>query len=226
MARLRIQFLLLLYVIASFSFAAASLAQTPGAPPPRSPGWVSGRVEQLAEHATFHTSFTFDRSMLRFANNFMDNGDAATQQAVSRLDQVTVYSFHFSQPGSYDPAVLKRIRADYDATGWKHLVTAHPHGDPFQAGQTDLWISFAHTNVTGMIVMVQAEKDIDLIAITGNLSPLDLLHLRGHFGIPKFNDEGMALGQSQPDQPAPSAGAQPRPDYNSPNQPEGSASPQ
>jgi hypothetical protein len=28
--------------------------------------------------------------------------------------------------------------------------------------------------------------------LAGNLSPLDLLHLRGHFGIPKFDGDGLS----------------------------------
>jgi hypothetical protein len=27
--------------------------------------------------------------------------------------------------------------------------------------------------------------------LAGNLSPLDLLHLRGHFGIPRFEGDGL-----------------------------------
>ena len=32
----------------------------------------------------------------------------------------------------------------------------------------------------------RALRNLNLIAFSGNLSPLDLLHLRGHFGIPRF----------------------------------------
>jgi hypothetical protein len=125
--------------------------------------------------------------MLRFASNFMDNGDADTQRAVNKLDSISVHSYHFSHPDLYDPGILEKVRAEYTATGWKHMVTARPNRDPFSSDQTDLWISFAHADVTGTIVLMAAAKDVELIAITGDLSPLDLLHLRGHFGIPRFD---------------------------------------
>ena len=42
-----------------------------------------------------------------------------------------------------------------------------------------------------MAVLLVSPKDIDLVTITGDLSPLDLLHLRGHFGIPKFDADNL-----------------------------------
>jgi hypothetical protein len=180
-------------------------AQQPPRSGPPPAGWVPQSVEALAQRATFHTNFTFDRSMLRFASNFMDNDDADTQRAINKLDAISVHSFHYSAPGMYDPALLGSVRAEYDATGWKHMMTAHPKGDPFNTGETDLWISFAHADVTGMVVLLAGARDVDVIAVTGDLSPLDLLHLRGHFGIPKFDADGLG--------PAPQANNHPRPEY-------------
>jgi Domain of unknown function (DUF4252) len=191
------------------TLALTGFAQQPQSGPPPA-GWVPQSVEALAQHSAFHTNFTFDRSMLRFASNFMDNSDADTQRAINKLDAISVHSFHYSQPGMYNPALLGSIRAEYDATGWKHMVTAHPKGDPFSTGETDLWISFAHADVTGMVVLLAGARDVDLIAVTGDLSPLDLLHLRGHFGIPKFNADGVRAAPPQ-------ANPQPRPEYVEPS---------
>jgi hypothetical protein len=161
-------------------------------------GWVPPSVEALGQHAAFHTNFTFDRSMLRFAGNFIDNGDEATRQAVNKLDAISVHSFHFAGPGLYDAAALETVRAEYNSAGWKHMMTAHPKGDPFSSGETDLWISSAHMSVTGMTVLLADAKDIEVISITGNLSPLDLLHLRGHFGIPKFDADHLQPAPASP----------------------------
>lgn len=192
MLRHRVPLLSLLLFAASLSvFAQARAPYRPEAAPP-GPGWTPQSLNGLARNATFHTNFTFDRAMLRFANNFIDNGDADTRRAVNKLDEISVYSYHFSSPGLYDQGVLARVRADYGATGWAHLTTAHPSGgDPFNSGRTDIWISFSHAQVTGMTVLIAASKDINLITLTGNLSPLDLLHLRGHFGIPRFDAGGL-----------------------------------
>jgi hypothetical protein len=42
-----------------------------------------------------------------------------------------------------------------------------------------------------MVLLVAGEKNLNLVAINGELSPLDLLHLRGHFGIPKFSGDDL-----------------------------------
>jgi|GEM_PF-3121635 len=190
MLRHRVPLLSLLLFTASLSvFAQARGPYRPEAAP--GPGWTPHSLDGLARNATFHTNFTFNRAMLRFANNFIDNGDADTRSAVNKLDAISVYSYHFSSPARYDEGALARVRADYGATGWTHLTTAHSHGDPFTSGQTDIWISFSHAQVTGMAVLITGAKDINLITLTGNLSPLDLLHLRGHFGIPRFDASGL-----------------------------------
>jgi hypothetical protein len=51
-------------------------------------------------------------------------------------------------------------------------------------------------DVTGMMVLVSAPKDLNLIALNGDISTLDLLHLRGHFGIPRFSGDGFVPGPS------------------------------
>ncbi|HEV2276031.1 MAG TPA: DUF4252 domain-containing protein [Acidobacteriaceae bacterium] len=202
---------------------AGSLLATAQTAPPQgpTPGWIPRNLEQLGQRATFHTSFTFDRSMLHFADNFMDDSDDDTRRAVDKLNSITVHSYHFSSPGLYNPSALAAARSEYDATGWKHMMTAHSKGDPFSAGQTDLWISFAHMQVTGMVVLLTEPKDIEVISLDGNLSPLDLLHLRGHFGIPRFDGNGIAPAPAEPPQ-----ATNRRPEYQAPAPPPASAATQ
>jgi hypothetical protein len=151
--------------------------------------WIPQGMEALARHATFHTDFTFDKSMLEIANNFV--GDDETRQVVAKLRGISVHSYKFSAPGMYDPAALDAVRAQYHARGWKHLVTSQSYvAKPGQA-RTDVWVRFEHANVEGMVLLVANQTNLDLIAINGTLSPLDLLHLRGHFGIPKFSGDNL-----------------------------------
>jgi hypothetical protein len=182
MLRLRAVTLMLLLLSGPLSVVAEPAAQQP-------PGWVPQGVEDLGRKAAFHTDFTFDKSMLRMASNFMDNTDDDTRRAINKLEAISVHSYHFSAPGLYDASALNRIRAEYAATGWKHMVNVPRKGDPFNAGQTDLWISTSHMDVTGMVILLSDPKNLDLIALTGDLSPVDMLHLRGHFGIPKFDGD-------------------------------------
>jgi hypothetical protein len=56
--------------------------------------------------------------------------------------------------------------------------------------------------VTGMMVLISGPKDLNLIALNGDISTVDLLHLRGHFGIPRFSgDRFVSPGQGAPARP-------------------------
>jgi hypothetical protein len=147
-------------------------------------GWIPQGMEVLGRTAAFHTDFTFDRAMLQLASGMWEGpGDPAVTEAISRLDGISVHSYHYAAPGMYDPRLLDAVRRQYTRMGWQHLVTAHSAST---GGATDLWISFHHMNATGAVVLFQSSTNLNLIAFSGNLSPLDLLHLRGHFGIPPF----------------------------------------
>ena len=147
-------------------------------------GWVPQGMEALGRTAAFHTDFTFDRSMLQLASGLWEGpGDPAFSDAVNRLDGISIHSYHYAAPGMYDPRLLDAVRRQYSALGWQHLVTARSAAN---GGATDLWISFHHMRATGAVVLFQSSTNLNLIAFSGNLSPLDMLHLRGHFGIPRF----------------------------------------
>lgn len=146
--------------------------------------WLPQGLNSLAGHASFHTDFTFNRQMLGLASDFYS--DQQTQRIVGNLRSISLHIFRFPEPGLYNPETLAYVRSQYDAMGWQHLVTAHSNVESYNPGSTDLWIRFAHTDVEGMVLLISNQTNIDLIVINGMLSPLDLLHLRGHFGIPRF----------------------------------------
>lgn len=147
--------------------------------------WVPNAMAALGANASFHTDFTLDRQMLRgLANGFY--GDQDGERIVASLRSISLHIYHYPGPDMYDPAALNAVRRAYDARGWTHLVASKDHIENPEAGRTDLWINFRNTNVEGMTVLVQNPFTLNLIVINGTLSPLDLLHLRGHFGIPRF----------------------------------------
>ena len=175
-------------------------------PPPVQQQPLSGvpqGFEVLGQRAAFHTDFTFDRSMLQMASYFIGDNDPDARAAIAKLNGISVHSYHFAAPGLYDPAQLDLIRRQYEAAGWRHLVAAHNKNDPYSTGQTDLWINLAHMDVTGMMVLVSGAKDLNLIALNGDISTVDLLHLRGHFGIPRFSGDRFVTGPTGPTGPAP-----------------------
>jgi hypothetical protein len=40
--------------------------------------------------------------------------------------------------------------------------------------------------ISDVAVLVAKPDDVNLIVVSGSISPLDLFHLGGHFGIPKI----------------------------------------
>ncbi|MBT9331275.1 DUF4252 domain-containing protein [Paracidobacterium acidisoli] len=167
--------------------AAALLWVSAGFAQAQQSDWIPQGMETLAAHASFHTDFTFDKSMLDLANNF--TGDEQVRQVVAKLRGISVHSFRYPAPGLYNPGALDAVRAQYRDRGWKHMVTAQSHAAEEHPGRTDLWIRLANGNVEGMVLMVANPTNVDLVAVDGALSPLDLLHLRGHFGIPRFSGD-------------------------------------
>lgn len=51
-----------------------------------------------------------------------------------------------------------------------------------------VWIVLDGVNVRGAVVLAET-RSLTLITVAGNLKAIDLLHLRGHFGIPRFNGD-------------------------------------
>ena len=151
--------------------------------------WIPQGMEALGRRATLHTDFTFDKSMLGMANNFV--GDDETRQAIAKLRGISVHSYKFSAPGLYSLSDLDAVRAQYHDRGWKHLVTSKSYVATPNQARTDVWVRFDHAQVEGMVLLVANQTNLNLVAINGTLSPLDLLHLRGHFGIPRFSGDDL-----------------------------------
>lgn len=151
--------------------------------------WVPPALEQLSTRAAAKTSFTLDRNMLSMAAGALGGSDDATREAISRLDGVSVHMLRFGDAAMADPGLLDAVRDAYRARGWKHLVTTSSTGNATHNTTTDVWAVMDGANLRGAVVMVQSPKSLTLATVAGNLSPLDLLHLRGHFGIPRFDGD-------------------------------------
>jgi len=86
------------------------------------------------------------------------------------------------------------IIATYHAAGWKHLVNANPaSGAQPLHPITDLWLHFNGAEIDDVTVLVRAPRDMNLIRISCALRPLDLLHLSGHFGIPRVDPDAVMV---------------------------------
>lgn len=150
--------------------------------------WVPRGIEGLGQNASSRTEFTLDHSMLVLASK-LDQDDEDLRRVIAGVDGVSVHSYRFPKPGMYDSEALKSVRQQFRTAGWQHMVGKHDkNGGP---GATDLWIHFENNAIRNVAVLLTGEKQLNLIAVSGSISPLDLFHLSGHFGIPKI--EGGAV---------------------------------
>jgi hypothetical protein len=51
---------------------------------------------------------------------------------------------------------------------------------------SNLWIRLENNAISGIAILVAKSNEVDFIVVSGSISPLDLSHLGGHFGIPKI----------------------------------------
>ena len=135
------------------------------------------------------SSFTFDRTMLQAADGFFGGGDPATRRVVAGLNSITVRNYRSRDFARYDPGALAMIDGQLRGAGWKHLVNAAAKGS---GNMTDMWLHFDGPNITNVTVLSRGDRNMSVVAVDCSLRPLDLLHLSGHFGIPKV-DEGAVM---------------------------------
>jgi hypothetical protein len=149
--------------------------------------WTPPALTQLSSEAAVKSSFTLDRAMLGAAASVMPDSDAETKQALAKIDGVSIHLLRFGAAGIADEASVDAMRQAYHLRGWKHLVTTDSaNKGALQNGTTDVWFVLDGVNVRGAVVLAETQKSLTLVTVAGNLSPADLLHLRGHFGIPRF----------------------------------------
>jgi hypothetical protein len=162
--------------------------------------WTPPALAALSSMAAMKENFTLDRDLLKVAAGVLPDSDAPTRQAIGKLDGVSVHLLRFGPDGVPDEGAVNAIRDAYHLRGWKHLVTTSQTGGTVKNGAvhngtTDVWMVMDGINVRGAVILAETPRSVTLVTVAGNLSPIDLMHLRGHFGIPKIDgDNGNNAG--------------------------------
>jgi hypothetical protein len=187
---MRVRHLLCAAAIAAFT---ASGWTQPAAPDenPVALDWTPPALLALSAQAAMKENFTLDRTLLAAAAGVVANSDEPARQASGHLDGVSVHLLRFGAPGIHDEDAVNSIRDAYHLRGWKHVVTSTASGGPVHNGTTDVWVVMDGVNVRGAVILADTPKSVTLVTVAGDLSPVDLLHLRGHFGIPRFDADSM-----------------------------------
>jgi len=153
--------------------------------------WVPPAITTLSAQAAVKSSFTLDRNMLGAAAALVPDSEEPDRQVIRKLDGVSVHTMRFGDAGIPDEQAVASIRAAYHLRGWKHVVSTASSGGPLHSGTTDVWVVMDGVNVRGAVVLAETPKSLTLVTVAGNLDPVDLMHLRGHFGIPRFEGDGL-----------------------------------
>jgi hypothetical protein len=117
-------------------------------------------------------------------------------QASAALTGISVDNYRYPHPAFYTPETMTAIIASFNAAGWKHLVSAKQN--PANTAQphttvTDLWLHFTGPDINGVIVLTRSPHNMSVIHIACELRPLDLVHLSGHFGIPRVDPNAVMI---------------------------------
>ncbi|MBZ5663610.1 MAG: DUF4252 domain-containing protein [Acidobacteriia bacterium] len=182
MSRLRILFVVLI------AMSAAKLTEAQ-----QQREWMPQGIEALRQSASSKTEFTLDHSMLVFASK-LDPDNEDLRRVIAGVSGVSVHSYHFPGTWMYDPAALDSVKEEYHAAGWKQLMNNHEKDGG--SGVTDLWIRLENNAVSNVAMLFARANEVDFFVVSGSISPLDLSHLGGHFGIPKI-EGGVVVPNTQ-----------------------------
>jgi hypothetical protein len=156
--------------------------------------WIPQGIEALRQSASSKTEFTLDHSMLVFASK-LDPDNEDLRRVIAGVSGLSVHSYHFPGAWMYDPETLSSVKEEYHAAGWKQLMNNHEKdGGP---GVSDLWIRFENKAISNVAILLARSNEVNFIVVSGSISPLDLSHLGGHFGIPKIEGGVMVPNTGQ-----------------------------
>ena len=181
-------------------------AAVPPPPPARMrppQNWTPEAIEALGQIASSRTEFNLDHSMLVLASK-MDQDDSDFRRVIAGVDGVSVHHFRFPAYGMYDPRILADVRQQYRAAGWQHVSGSRSRdGGP---GATDIWVRLDNTTIRNVAVLFAGPNQVNFVSVSCAISPIDLAHLGGHFGIPQIQG-GVVLPRARnnagPYQPQP-----------------------
>jgi len=172
MRRFRIVFVFLM-VISAAGFSEAQQASE----------FIPQGIAALRQGASSKTEFTLDHSMLVFASK-LDPDNEDLRRVIAGVNGVSVHSYRFPGPWMYDSEALGSVKEEYHAAGWRQLMNNHDkNGSP---GVSDLWVRFENNAISDIAILLARSNEVNFIVVSGSISPLDLSHLGGHFGIPKI----------------------------------------
>jgi hypothetical protein len=139
-------------------------------------------INALQKNAASKSEFTFDHSMLILASRLDRNDDL--QRVIAGISGITVRRYHFAaSPWPVEQAALGSLNDEYRAAGWKKLMCKNHEAD---SRMTDIWARLENNAISNVALLISRSNEVNFVSISGSISPADLSHLSGHFGIPQI----------------------------------------
>src|SRR5450755_973916 len=145
--------------------------------------WTPQGIEALRQSASSKSEFTLDHSMLIMASK-LDPDNEDLRRVIAGISGVSVDNDRYTKPGMYELEALDSVKEQYRATGWKLFMARHDKNGG--AGVTDLWVRMENNAISNVAILVAKSTEVDFFVVSGSISPIDLSHLGGHFGIPEI----------------------------------------
>ena len=145
--------------------------------------WVPQEIDALEQSATSKSGFSFDHSMLVLASK-LDPDNEDLRRVIAGVSGLSVRTYHFRQPATYDVTALNALNAEYRSAGWKRVVDEGRNSEG--TGLTSVWVRMENNAIANVALLLAKPSEVNFVAVSGSISPVDLLHLCGHFGIPKI----------------------------------------
>jgi Domain of unknown function (DUF4252) len=161
--------------------------------------WTPEAIAYLGQNASSRTEFNLDHSMLVLASK-MDQDDADFRRVIAGVDGVSVHHFRFPGDGMYDPRILADVRQQYRTAGWQHISASHSRDGG--AGATDIWVRLDNATVRNVAFLFAGQSQINFVSVSCSISPIDLIHLGGHFGIPPIQGGVVIQGRRSEQYPS------------------------
>lgn len=156
----------------------------------------SQEFANLTDQPARHFGYTFDKDSLAAAQGILEANGMDAKRAALALRAISFDTYRYKQPAFYTPEAMSALLESYRAAGWKHLVNANQ--TPANSAQptktiTDMWLHFSGADVDGVTVLTRGPRNMNVVQVACDLRPLDLMHLGGHFGIPKVDPSAVMV---------------------------------
>lgn len=144
--------------------------------------WTPRAIEALQSTASSKTGFSFDHWMLVLASKAVP-GDDDLRRVIAGVSGLSVRIYRFQDAG-YDLAALTSANDEYRAAGWQRVIEKHETSQG--SGVTDVWVRMENNAIANAALLVARPNEVNFVSLSGSISPADLSHLCGHFGIPRI----------------------------------------